>query len=76
MTVERLKSLLGDDWKDTFFVERVEFPHIYAVHFVIYGILGLGVSSSSRLDCLGKGFADFIRDIWVDAPESLLGESR
>jgi len=27
------------------------------VHFVVYGILGRGVSSSTILDSLGKGFA-------------------
>lgn len=44
------------------FLERVEFPRIWAVHFVVYGILGRGVSSSSRLDALGKGCADYLRD--------------
>ncbi|OJK02125.1 hypothetical protein ASPACDRAFT_50835 [Aspergillus aculeatus ATCC 16872] len=71
MTIERLRSLLGADWRDTFFVERVEFPRIQAVHFVVYGILGRGVSSSSRLDGFGKGFADYIRDKLIDFPIGL-----
>ncbi|RFU32914.1 hypothetical protein B7463_g3417, partial [Scytalidium lignicola] len=69
---EMMMQLIGDDWKDGYFLERVEFPKIRAVHFVIYGILGRGVSSSSRLDNLGKAFADYIRDKWVDVPESIL----
>lgn len=69
---ERMIKLMGDDWKEDYFLERVELPEIRAVHFVIYGILGRGVSSSSRLDSLGKGFADYIRDKWVDVPESIL----
>ncbi|KAE8368015.1 hypothetical protein BDV27DRAFT_142272 [Aspergillus caelatus] len=68
MTISRMRHLLGDDWDDSFSIERVEFPHINAVHFVIYGILGRGVSSSSRLDGYGKGFADYIRDKVVSVP--------
>ncbi|PYH86691.1 DUF1446-domain-containing protein [Aspergillus uvarum CBS 121591] len=72
MTIERLRSLLGADWRDDFFIERVEFPRIQAVHFVVYGILGRGVSSSSRLDGFGKGFADYIRDKVIEFPIRLL----
>ncbi|KAB8258588.1 hypothetical protein BDV32DRAFT_139489 [Aspergillus pseudonomiae] len=68
MTISRMRDLLGDDWDDSFSIERVEFPQIHAVHFVIYGILGRGVSSSSRLDGYGKGFADYIRDKVVSVP--------
>lgn len=68
LTCAKMKELMGEDWSDTYFLERVEFPNIWAVHFVVYGSLGRGVSSSSRLDCLGKGFADFIRARTVDVP--------
>jgi len=74
MTRVRLQELMGDDWQDDFFIERMEFPHIWAVHFVIYGPLGRGVSSCRLLDCLGKGFADYIRDKLVDVPEKFLAE--
>lgn len=69
---EGMKRLMGKDWKDEYHLERVEFQNILAVHFVIYGILGRGVSGSSRLDSLGKGFADWIRDRWVDVPIELV----
>ncbi|CAG7976296.1 unnamed protein product [Penicillium salamii] len=72
MTVARMRLLLGEDWRDSFHIERVEFPHIHAVHFVIYGILGRGVSSSSRLDGFGKGFADYVRDKVIEFPVSLV----
>ncbi|KAJ5628520.1 hypothetical protein N7490_010748 [Penicillium lividum] len=72
MTRDRMRELISKDWKDSFFIERVEFPHIHAVHFVIYGILGRGVSSSSRLDGFGKGFADYIRDKVVSVPLEVL----
>ena len=72
MSRERMRQLLADDWRDTFLIERVEFPNIHAVHFVIYGILGRGVSSSSRLDVFGMGFADYIRYKTVEFPVELL----
>lgn len=68
-----MRELIGGDWNDSFFIERVEFPNIMAVHFVIYGILGRGVSSSSRLDGFGKGFVDYVRDKMVDVPVEILG---
>jgi hypothetical protein len=36
------------------------------------GILGRGVSSSSRLDGFGKGFVDYIRDKFVEVPLDIL----
>lgn len=75
MTRERMRALLGKD-DDGYFIERVEFPKLWAVHFVIYGILGRGVSSSTKLDCLGKGFADYVRDKVVQVPVSVLEVGR
>ncbi|KAL2671430.1 hypothetical protein Neosp_014016 [[Neocosmospora] mangrovei] len=71
----KVQELLGTDWKDDFSIERVEFPKIYAVHFVVYGILGRGVSSSKRLDGFGKGFIDYFRDKVVQAPASIIGSA-
>lgn len=75
MTRDRLRQLMGRDWRDKFYIERVEFPNIKAVHFVVYGLLGRGVSSSRLLDSLGKGFAEFIRARHVDIPVKFLGET-
>lgn len=74
MSRQRVRDMMAndDDWDESFLVERVEFPHIHAVHFVIYGILGRGVSSSSRLDGFGKGFADYLRDKLVEVPVDIL----
>lgn len=76
LTCSRMQELVGDDWQPDFWIERVEFPHIKAVHFVIYGILGRGVSSSSRLDSLGKAFAEYIRDRVVPIPQKFLESSK
>lgn len=75
LTRARMIELMGEDWRDDFFVERMEFQQIHAVHFVIYGPLGRGVSSCRLLDALGKGFADYIRDKVVDVPVGLLDEA-
>ncbi|TGJ79634.1 hypothetical protein E0Z10_g9132 [Xylaria hypoxylon] len=72
LTKDRLKELMGDDWQDWFYVERVEFAKIRAVHFVVYGALGRGVSSSARLDSLGKGFAEWLRAVHVPVPVKFL----
>ncbi|KAM0277045.1 hypothetical protein ACHAQH_006115 [Verticillium albo-atrum] len=76
MSVDRVRALLGDELRSDFAVERVEFPGIFAVHFVVYGILGRGVSSSHRLDGFGKGFIDYFRDKVVQVPVGLLNKSR
>jgi hypothetical protein len=76
LSAARMIKLMGDDWSDDYFLERVEFPYIFAVHFVIYGILGRGVSSSTRLDALGKAFADYIRDKVIDVPLEILHQSK
>lgn len=72
LSIEKMIELVGRDWKDEYRIERVEFPTIHAVHFVIYGILGRGVSSSTLLDNRGKGFTDYIRAKHVDVPERFL----
>uniref|UniRef100_A0A060SX23 ARAD1A05412p n=1 Tax=Blastobotrys adeninivorans TaxID=409370 RepID=A0A060SX23_BLAAD len=71
-TKDLLKKLIGGDWKDEYYIERVEFPHIRAVHFVVYGILGRGVSSSPLLDSLGKAFCDYIRSKYIEVPRKFV----
>jgi hypothetical protein len=68
LTIPRLKTMFGESWSDKFHVERVEFPEIMAVHYVVYGVLGRGVSGSSRLDAFAKGMGDWLRDVVVDVP--------
>jgi hypothetical protein len=72
LTISKLKEIFGESWSDRFYVERVEFPKIMAVHFVVYGVLGRGVSGSSRLDSFAKGMGDWLRDVEVDVPVKLL----
>lgn len=75
LTRGKIMEMMGDDWKDWYHIERVEFPGIRAIHFVVYGALGRGVSSSAKLDCLGKGFAEYLRAVHVPVPFKLLREN-
>ncbi|GAP85154.2 putative DUF1446-domain-containing protein [Rosellinia necatrix] len=72
LTRDRLRRLMRDDWRPWFHVERVELPRLRAVHFVVYGALGRGVSGSARLDSLGKGFAEWLRAVHVPVPVKFL----
>ena len=66
LTIPRLQEMFGNSWDDRYFIERVEFPHVMAVHFVVYGVLGRGVSGSSRLDSFAKAMGDWLRDVEVE----------
>lgn len=75
LTESRLIQLLGDDWDESrHSVERCEFPHLRAVHFVVRGFLQEGVSSSSVLDGFGKSIGEFVRARLVDLPVNLIAE--
>ncbi|KAE8405038.1 hypothetical protein BDV37DRAFT_282273 [Aspergillus pseudonomiae] len=65
-------NLLGDDYRPEYRVERFELPHLHAVHFVTYGILQEGVSSSSIIDGFAKSFGEFVRVRQVDIPVRFL----
>ncbi|CZR65929.1 uncharacterized protein PAC_15829 [Phialocephala subalpina] len=54
LTTEQLRLLLKAENHPGMYIERCEFEGIRAVHFVLHGILGAGVSSSSKMDALGK----------------------
>ena len=54
LITERLLELLGDDAGAVLRTERVEFPNLHGVHFVLVGILGDGVNCTTRPDALGK----------------------
>ncbi|KAG7097618.1 hypothetical protein E1B28_004951 [Marasmius oreades] len=73
LTIERFQLLLGKDHKPDFRYARFEMPEIRVVHFVVYGILEKGVSSSSVIDGLAKSLGEFVRARVVDVPRRFLG---
>jgi hypothetical protein len=67
-----LQQWMVEDWRDEYFIERVEFPNLKAVHFIIYGPLRRGVTSCPTLNCFGKGYADFILSVHIEVPVKFL----
>ena len=53
-------------------VRRHELPNLLALNFVIVGLLGEGVSSSTRTDPQAKGLAEWLRARVVDLPVALV----
>ena len=71
LTVERLKGLLPET--AAFDIHRYELPNLSALNFVIAGLLGEGVASSSRSDPQAKSLGEWLRAREVDLPEELAG---
>jgi hypothetical protein len=68
LTVEELKELLPEAGR----VERFELPNLRALNFVLHGLLGEGVASSTRLDPQAKSLGEYLRAKHVEIPEVLL----
>lgn len=72
LTVERFKELVAE--ARALEVRRYELPNLRAVNFVVVGLLGEGVASSTRQDAQAKSFGEYVRAKLVDMPEALLRE--
>jgi catechol 2,3-dioxygenase-like lactoylglutathione lyase family enzyme len=70
LTVDRIRELLPEA-KDLD-IERHPLPNLTAVNFVLHGLLGKGVSASSRFDPQAKSLGEWLRSRLVDIPEELL----
>jgi hypothetical protein len=53
-------------------VTRHLLPNLWAVNFVVEGILGEGVASQARFDPQAKAFGEWLRSREIDIPEVLL----
>jgi hypothetical protein len=69
LTVEEIRRLLPE--AEGLEIDRYELPNLMAVNFVIKGLLGEGVSSSTRTDAQAKSLGEFLRAKLVDIPEDL-----
>ena len=49
-------------------VERFALPHLRALNFVVHGLLGEGVASSTRLDPQAKSLGEYLRAKHVEVP--------
>jgi hypothetical protein len=57
-------------------IDRYELPNLLALNFVIHGLLGEGVSSSTRNDPQAKSLGEFLRARWVEVPKGLVGDGK
>ncbi len=74
LSVERFRCLLPE--ADGLEVRRYEFPNLSALNFVVVGLLGEGVASSTRPDPQAKGLGEYLRSRLVDIPVDLLASHR
>ncbi len=72
LTVEKLKELLPDTAQ--YDIERYELPNIKALNFYIKGVLGEGVSSSTRVDGQAKTLGEYLRAKHIEAPQSIIDQ--
>ena len=73
LTVERFKALISEARELA--VRRYELPNIRSLNFVVVGMLGEGVSSSTRADPQAKSFGEYLRAKLVDLPVALLADA-
>jgi hypothetical protein len=72
LTTDRLRELLPETRQLD--IDRYELPNIRALNFVIHGLLGEGVASSTRQDPQAKGLGEWLRSRYVEIPARLLDE--
>ena len=70
LSTERLRELIPE--AAGLPVRRYELPNLHAVNFVIAGLLGEGVASSTRPDPQAKGLGEYLRSRHADIPATLL----
>ncbi len=70
LTEKRFRDLLPE--ADGLEVRRYAFPNLFALNFVVVGLLGEGVASSTRPDPQAKGLGEYLRSRTVDLPLTLL----
>ncbi|HTK62585.1 MAG TPA: exopolyphosphatase, partial [Pseudonocardia sp.] len=70
LTVDRFRDLLPE--AADLVVRRYELPNLRALNFVVVGLLGEGVASSTRPDAQAKGLGEYLRSRTIDVPTALL----
>lgn len=71
VTTEKLIELMGEDYKGHK-IDRMEFPKLWAVHFLLHDHLDRGVTANASYDILGKFIAEYIRLQHVEVPVAFL----
>lgn len=72
LTADKLRELMPET--AGLVIHRYELPNLNALNFVVVGLLGDGVASSTRFDPQAKSLGEFLRSRVVPLPQSLLEE--
>ena len=72
LTLDRLRALLPE--AAPLEIRRYELPNLRALNFVLLGLLGEGVASSTRPDPQAKSLGEWLRARVVEMPRGLLAE--
>ena len=70
LTLGRFRALLPE--ADALDIRRFGFPNLWALNFVVVGLLGEGVASSTRPDPQAKGLGEYLRSRVVAIPVGLV----
>ncbi|MFI5691613.1 acyclic terpene utilization AtuA family protein [Kribbella sp. NPDC051586] len=70
LTVDLFQGLLPET--QPLVVTRYLLPNLWAVNFVVEGLLGEGVAAQARFDPQAKAVGEWLRSRYVDVPEVLL----
>ncbi|RZT14890.1 uncharacterized protein DUF1446 [Kribbella sp. VKM Ac-2569] len=70
LTVELFETLLPET--QPLIVTRYLLPNLWAMNFVVEGLLGEGVAAQARFDPQAKALGEWLRSRYVDVPEVLL----
>ena len=70
MTIERFAELLPETARLQ--VDRFEFPNLYALNFVVHGLLDGGATEARRFDKQAKALGEWLRARHVPLPKELL----
>ena len=70
LTEDAVADLLALDFDVE--VKRYDLPNLRALNFVVIGLLGEGVASTTRLDPQAKGLGEYLRSRMVELPVGLL----
>ena len=73
LSLDRFRQLLPE--ADDLTIQRHLFPKLRAINFVVVGLLGEGVASSTRPDPQAKGLGEYLRSRLVDVPVHLVPHS-
>ncbi len=73
LSIDRLRELVPET--ASLEIRRHRLPNLRSLNFVVAGLLGEGVSSSTRIDPQAKGLGEYLRSRAVDLPEVLLEDA-